>query len=570
MKAPSCVVVSKLSDDISILSEPAVLGKKLMKRTRNFTKQSICLEKDQSSSHSENPENVYSRESDDGMSSKTSIGFEVCSFPYERLHETQHICDDNNNKLIEKQSKSANLSLDGKSSYSRVNMNKFGDAGDAGIWSEGLQTNGSKIVAPHSLNSSIKQTNIWKLAKSNILKLRGRQSVHRRTTIEEYDKVADQTFLQEVHDDLQPGDALEVNEDGSIKNKKIVYHKFGGKTSAEMKLVEYNENLMPASNSSEVLLRIEASTVSTMDSKIRHSLVKLPFSCNDEITPGIDVVGIVQKCGDAATTLYGISQNDRVASLVGTGGNAKFISLDASKVVRLPSGVPAVAAAAVIESYLPAFQALVYGMAPIHRYSSTCLQGKSVLIIGGISNLGQALIQLSLYFGAAKVYTTAISKHHGLLRSLGAIPLDASLDTSLCEQIHANIDLTISNYIVLNIYDVMKVGGKIVFLGEGRSTRMVGLFSSIYDFVFLRMRGLSTCTYDMFYEWENEMERSKKDLSYLFGLLRLNRITPQVARTIQLKNVPKAHVYLESNKRVQGTMVCLPSNVDNWECGVSG
>jgi len=257
MKAPSCVVVSKLSDDISILSEPAVLGKKLMKRTRNFTKQSICLEKDQSSSHSENPENVYSRESDDGMSSKTSIGFEVCSFPYERLHETQHICDDNNNKLIEKQSKSANLSLDGKSSYSRVNMNKFGDAGDAGIWSEGLQTNGSKIVAPHSLNSSIKQTNIWKLAKSNILKLRGRQSVHRRTTIEEYDKVADQTFLQEVHDDLQPGDALEVNEDGSIKNKKIVYHKFGGKTSAEMKLVEYNENLMPASNSSEVLLRIE-------------------------------------------------------------------------------------------------------------------------------------------------------------------------------------------------------------------------------------------------------------------------------------------------------------------------
>jgi NADPH:quinone reductase-like Zn-dependent oxidoreductase len=174
-----------------------------------------------------------------------------------------------------------------------------------------------------------------------------------------------------------------------------------------------------------------------------------------------------------------------------------------------------------------------------------------------------------LYFGAAKVYTTAILKHHALLRSQGAIPVDASPDTIWCEQIDSHIDLAISNHSLANIYDVMKFGGKIVFLGEG-TTKLVGVSGSISDFIFLRIRGLSTFTYDMFYEWENDMERSKKDLSYLFGLLMLNRITPQVTRTMGLKNVPKAHVYLDSKKRVQGTMVCLPSNDDNLRLALSG
>lgn len=304
----------------------------------------------------------------------------------------------------------------------------------------------------------------------------------------------------------------------------------------------------------------QASTVSMMDSKIRRSLVQLPFLGDDEITPGIDVVGIVQKCGDEATTLYGINQNDMVASLVGIGGNATFICLDASKVVRVPSGISDTSAAAVvIETYLPAFQALVYGLQSDQRYSSSFLQGRNVLITGGISNLGQALIQLALCFGAAKVYTTAISKHHALLTSLGAIPVDASLDTIWCDHIDCHIDIAISNHSLANIHDVMNYGGKIVFLGEGGTAGLVGLFGSISDFILLRIRGLSTFTYDMFYEWENDTETSKKDLSYLFGLLRLNRITPQVTRTVGLKNVPKAHVYLESKKRVQGTMVCFPS-----------
>lgn len=269
-------------------------------------------------------------------------------------------------------------------------------------------------------------------------------------------------------------------------------------------------------------------------------------------------MGNVRKCGDAAITMYGINENDSVASLVGCGGNAKYINLDASQLVRVPRGVAAISAAIVIESYLPAYQALLFKVPKTHRYTSSALNGKGVLIFGGITAVGQALIELSLLLGASEVYTTATIKHHELLESFGAIPLELD-PKSWPEDINGQIDVAVdpSNFAVdKTSLKAMSQDGKLVCFGTGKNAK--SLFSTFSDLFDLKNMNMKTHMYNVFDEWKNDLEGSKNDLSYLFGLLKLKRIDPQLAGTLRLNKIPEAHRFLEGKRRIQGTFVCLP------------
>jgi NADPH:quinone reductase-like Zn-dependent oxidoreductase len=297
-----------------------------------------------------------------------------------------------------------------------------------------------------------------------------------------------------------------------------------------------------------------------MDSKIRHGKVELPVSTtNDNITPGTEIVGNVRKCGDAVIAMYGINRGDTIASLVGCGGNAKYINLDADQLVKVPRGVAAISAAIVIESYLPAFQALLLRVPKTHRYTSSALNGKGVLIFGGITTVGQALIELSLLLGASEVYTTATIKHHELLESIGAIPLELDPE-SWPQDINEKIDIAVdpSNFVVDKAsFKAINQDGKLVCFGTEleKNAAKFSTFSDLFDSKNMKMK---THMYNVFDEWKVDLEGSKSDLSYLFGLLKLTHIDPQLAGTLRLSKVPEAHIFLDGKKRIQGTFVCLP------------
>jgi len=301
-------------------------------------------------------------------------------------------------------------------------------------------------------------------------------------------------------------------------------------------------------------------TVSKMDAKIRHGEVGLPVSTtNDNITPGTEIVGNVRKCGDAAIAMYGINEGDTVASLVGCGGNAKYINLDAGQLVRVPRGVAAISAAIVIESYLPAFQALLLRVPKTHRYTLSALNGKGVLIFGGITTVGQALIELSLLLGASEVYTTATIKHHELLESFGAIPLELDPE-SWPQDINEQIDIAVdpSNFAVdKTSLKAMSQDGKLVCFGTEKNA-VKSMFSTFSDLFDSKNMNMKTHMYNVFDEWKVDLEGSKNDLSYLFGLLKLKRIDPQLAGTLRLNKIPEAHTFLDGKRRIQGTFVCLP------------
>lgn len=168
----------------------------------------------------------------------------------------------------------------------------------------------------------------------------------------------------------------------------------------------------------QVVIKVECSTITLQDCMIRrgkwYGMQPLPF------IPGSDLVGTIYELGTDALRRGGLSIGDRVAAVVPSGGNAKYISLDYRQIIRVPQGTDPVTALCLSSTYVPAREAL-----DCARKLNTPLTGANILIIGGNGPSGLAMIELAMLEGA-NVYTTADERHHDFLTQLGAkcFPID--------------------------------------------------------------------------------------------------------------------------------------------------
>ena len=226
------------------------------------------------------------------------------------------------------------------------------------------------------------------------------------------------------------------------------------------------------------------------------------------ITPGVDFVGEVVKCGTSATSKYGINVSDRVAALIQTGGNSKYILENADQLVKVPKQLNAAEAAVLIEVYLSAFQILVHGLKGSDRYKYKPLAEKEILIIGGISTVNQAMIELAVIFGAKKIFTTAVEKHVEFLRGLGATPLDIEIDNWL-PVVSRRMDIVVDSYCddhYESPWKALNSKGKLIC--HGMQTIMneePGCMTSLEEF-WARTKSIymsQTITYDVYSYWEN-------------------------------------------------------------------
>src|SRR4029077_10451779 len=97
------------------------------------------------------------------------------------------------------------------------------------------------------------------------------------------------------------------------------------------------------------------------------------------------------------------------------GPTAPYCTLRADRLTRVPAGVDAAEAAALILSWTTAYQLL-------HR--AACVQrGQRVLVQGAAGALGQALLVLGRLAGV-ELWGTARGAHAALIRELGATRID--------------------------------------------------------------------------------------------------------------------------------------------------
>jgi NADPH:quinone reductase-like Zn-dependent oxidoreductase len=104
------------------------------------------------------------------------------------------------------------------------------------------------------------------------------------------------------------------------------------------------------------IMLAQASTVSYTDCLIRRgmSFEVLPAT-SLPATPGMDVVGTIIQVGE---NVKNVNVGDRVATLVRTGGNARYISVSASDLVAVPRACNSAEAACMVSTYMTAYQSI--------------------------------------------------------------------------------------------------------------------------------------------------------------------------------------------------------------------
>jgi len=176
------------------------------------------------------------------------------------------------------------------------------------------------------------------------------------------------------------------------------------------------ERSRPALEANQVLVRIAASGVNPLDTKIRagkaaHAKQPLPAVL------GVDMAGIVEEVGPGVTVFR---PGDEVYGMVGgVGGHegtlAELIAVDADLLARKPGNLSMRQAAALPLSVITAWEGLV-DRAHVHA-------GQEVLIHAGAGGVGHIAVQIACAFGA-KVFATVSEEKKKIVEGFGAIPID--------------------------------------------------------------------------------------------------------------------------------------------------
>jgi NADPH:quinone reductase-like Zn-dependent oxidoreductase len=172
----------------------------------------------------------------------------------------------------------------------------------------------------------------------------------------------------------------------------------------------------PKPAAGQVLVRIAASGVNPLDTKIRagaaaHARHPLPSIL------GIDLAGAVEAVGAGVTSFR---EGDEVYGMTGgvggvQGSLAEYAAVDATLLARKPANLSMREAAALPLIFITAWEGLV-DRAHVRG-------GQNVLIHGGAGGVGHVAVQLARSVGA-KVFATGSAKSLAYIEQLGATPID--------------------------------------------------------------------------------------------------------------------------------------------------
>lgn len=179
-------------------------------------------------------------------------------------------------------------------------------------------------------------------------------------------------------------------------------------------------------------------------------------------TSGHDFVGFVIKCGSKA---HKFKPGDRVAGLVRSGGNARYIQESEDGLVSVPKDLDGAEAACMVSIYTAAYQCI--NLATKHT-SVYDLEGKNVLVVGGMDGIGQAIIQMCSK-AKAIVFATAPDRRHAYVRSiLKATPLPENSDDWVPVGKHS-MDVVfdgICDGALESSYEALKPTGRLICFGQ--------------------------------------------------------------------------------------------------------
>ena len=181
-----------------------------------------------------------------------------------------------------------------------------------------------------------------------------------------------------------------------------------GKVEPHGLLVRTSPVELPAAG--RVLVRMEYTGVAFAEQQMRrgkyYNQPAFPF------VPGYDLVGIVEQVGEGVDPTW---IGRRIAAVTKIGAWATVVDVAASDLLPVSADADPAAVETLIVNGITAWQ-MLHDQARVRR-------GGTIVVLGANGGVGSTLVQLARHAGI-RVIGTAATRHHDLVRSLGAEPVD--------------------------------------------------------------------------------------------------------------------------------------------------
>jgi len=194
----------------------------------------------------------------------------------------------------------------------------------------------------------------------------------------------------------------------------LILHRYNGP-------LELSELPRPKPSAGQVLVKIAASGLNPLDTKIRsgsaaHAKHRVP------LVLGIDLAGVVEEIGPGVTAFQ---VSDEVYGMTGgvggiQGSLAQYAAVDADFLALKPSNLTMREAAALPLAFITSYSGIVD--------RAHLKAGQTVLVQGGAGGVGHISVQLARALGGT-VWATASEKDQEAIRCLGATPIDYRTQT---------------------------------------------------------------------------------------------------------------------------------------------
>ena len=319
----------------------------------------------------------------------------------------------------------------------------------------------------------------------------------------------------------------------------MVVREFGGP-----EVFEQREIPRPGPGPGQVLVRVRASSVNPVDTKIRSGMLAA-IAPEAPVVLGCDMSGVVEESGAGVTEF---SPGDEVYGSPGgvkgwPGALAEYMIADARVLARKPAGLTFEEAAALPLVSITAWDGLLD--------RAKVKAGQRVLVHGGAGGVGHVALQLCVAQGA-EVWTTVSSEEKAVIaRGLGAAGTINYREQSVEDYVQqvtggAGFDVvfdSVGGENVARCFQAAAVSGQVVSI----STRTTADLSPLHA------RGLSLHVVFMLIPllYDRGRERHGAILRELSAMVESGKVKPLCdARRFNFTDVAAAHAWLQGGRAV--------------------
>jgi len=163
----------------------------------------------------------------------------------------------------------------------------------------------------------------------------------------------------------------------------------------------------PAARPGHAVVQVKACGVNFPDVLIIED--KYQFKPPRPFAPGSEISGVVVSVGEGVTS---VQVGDRVLANTGSGGMVEELSVEASRLVKIPDSMPFDEAACFLMTYGTSYYAL--------KDRGHLKPGQSLLVLGAAGGVGLAAVELGKAMGAKVIAAASSQTKVDLAISLGA------------------------------------------------------------------------------------------------------------------------------------------------------